>query len=157
MNEVMPPREITFMGRICHTCHCIKRYEDYSFRSQTPADKRRNIRCKQSICKECTSKSTFIYNQKNLVARRKAKRVSRYISEYGVSREEAILLADPVNREGRCPICSNIELLVVDHDHVTHKTRELICNSCNRAIGETKENLDTIYNMIAYLKKHRGV
>jgi hypothetical protein len=42
--------------------------------------------------------------------------------------------------------------LVVDHDHETDRVRGLLCNNCNIAIGAVHDNIETLQNLIVYLK-----
>ena len=62
-----------------------------------------------------------------------------------------------------CAICGNAETqarngaikrLAVDHNHKTGKVRELICHSCNIAIGYIREDVVILSKMINYLNKH---
>tara|TARA_B100000287_G_C20076247_1_gene560494 strand:+ start:54 stop:461 length:408 start_codon:yes stop_codon:yes gene_type:complete len=46
--------------------------------------------------------------------------------------------------------------LCVDHDHTTGKVRALLCKGCNVALGEIKENKDTLAKLIMYLEEHNG-
>lgn len=59
-------------------------------------------------------------------------------------------------QEYKCPICGNILLsdknTHVDHNHTTGKIREILCSRCNHCIGNTKENIQTIKNLILYLE-----
>jgi Recombination endonuclease VII len=41
----------------------------------------------------------------------------------------------------------------VDHCHTTGKIRGLLCGNCNSALGLIKENIPSMENMIAYIKK----
>jgi hypothetical protein len=43
--------------------------------------------------------------------------------------------------------------VVVDHNHVTGKVRELLCFRCNMAIGLFKENSYALRNAATYLEK----
>lgn len=57
-------------------------------------------------------------------------------------------------QEGRCKICR--ELLSepqVDHDHETEQVRDLLCRTCNLAVGYVRENLLIAENLVAYLKR----
>ena len=42
----------------------------------------------------------------------------------------------------------------VDHSHTTGKVRGLLCNACNRALGNIGDNIHTLQNMIEYLNTH---
>ena len=65
-------------------------------------------------------------------------------------------------QEGKCPCCgefrsnTGINGLVVDHCHTTGKIRQLLCSSCNTALGLLKEKEDTILNLLDYVRKHNG-
>lgn len=59
---------------------------------------------------------------------------------------------------GVCSLCygmnKNGKRLGVDHNHQTGKVRGILCQNCNAAIGYAQENIQTLQNMIDYLKKH---
>lgn len=75
--------------------------------------------------------------------------------EYNLSRNQYDEML--INQNGRCAICLdafNRFEPYVDHDHVTGKTRELLCQHCNTAIGMVRESTRILENIILYLKKH---
>ena len=43
---------------------------------------------------------------------------------------------------------------VIDHNHSTKETREILCVSCNLGIGYAQEDVFTLERMIHYVKKH---
>lgn len=43
----------------------------------------------------------------------------------------------------------------IDHDHATGVVRGLLCNGCNIAIGFTRDDVDVLTGLAAYLKQHR--
>ncbi len=67
---------------------------------------------------------------------------------------------------GRCKLCDTadpggrqsgrgkVNVFFVDHCHTTGKVRGLLCNTCNRAIGQVGENLSFFQKAINYLQKH---
>lgn len=63
-----------------------------------------------------------------------------------------------IKQEGRCAICGTHQselkrALCVDHNHATGKVRGLLCDYCNHALGKSRENIEILYRMIAYLEE----
>lgn len=78
----------------------------------------------------------------------------RKLKQYGLSPDEFQAMID--KQEGKCAVCGNIppDGLVIDHNHTTHKVRELLCNVHNVAVGMIQENPDIARKIISYLEKH---
>lgn len=57
---------------------------------------------------------------------------------------------------GRCAICGNGAKLCVDHDHATGVVRGLLCKGCNYALGNVRDNPDTLRKAAAYLERTHG-
>src|SRR5579872_1505679 len=62
-------------------------------------------------------------------------------------------------QNGLCAICGNPpqgrrKRLVVDHDHVTGKVRELLCDSCNTALHRVETVPDWEHKARTYLNRH---
>ncbi len=57
----------------------------------------------------------------------------------------------------KCKICRKPDeknsVLCVDHCHKTGKIRGLLCNHCNRAIGQFRENVKILEKAVIYLKE----
>ena len=82
-------------------------------------------------------------------------RKARLKREYNSTPNEYKMLFE--NQGGCCAICGSRpekKILSVDHNHDTGKVRGLLCNPCNMAIGNAKENPLILYNMIKYLEFH---
>jgi hypothetical protein len=45
-------------------------------------------------------------------------------------------------------------VLVVDHDHMTDRVRQLLCNNCNTAVGLLRDNPVTATELVVYLLRH---
>lgn len=61
-----------------------------------------------------------------------------------------------INQNNSCYICNEIlsKRAFVDHCHSTGKIRKLLCNNCNLALGNAKDNIEILKNMINYLEEH---
>ena len=59
-------------------------------------------------------------------------------------------------QEGKCLICGvQPEVLHIDHDHITHQTRGLLCGPCNTGLGGFKDNPEFLRMAIQYLRIKR--
>lgn len=119
-----------------------------------------------SWCKACVSAASQLWKKKNpkkhveyckqwrLDNPDKWKDV-RYQYEYGISLQDYNCFYRAQN--GCCAICktSQEELkrtLAVDHSHRTGKVRGLLCDSCNKGIGNLHDSIDRLASAIVYLK-----
>ena len=78
---------------------------------------------------------------------------------YGITLEQyEDMLAE---QEGLCAICRKPELgrtqygvknLAVDHCHKTGKVRGLLCQKCNRAIGQLHDDVESLKRAIEYIQ-----
>lgn len=84
---------------------------------------------------------------------------------YNISSDDYNLMFQKQN--GKCDICGNSEIavhnftkrnqsLAVDHCHKTGKVRGLLCQDCNRGIGQFYDDVNRLENAIKYLLKHNG-
>lgn len=59
------------------------------------------------------------------------------------------------DQDGRCPICGDApRRLYVDHNHRTGALRGLLCDVCNRAIGQLRDDPVVLRRAAEYLEKH---
>ncbi len=59
-------------------------------------------------------------------------------------------------QDGECAICHVNEATHVDHNHTTGAVRELLCHSCNAAIGLFLEEPQRLISAALYLMEHDG-
>ena len=86
--------------------------------------------------------------------------------KYGWSEEQYV--AREAELGGLCASCRRPETssdprsvhkvrrLSVDHNHVTKQVRDLLCDSCNRALGFLKEDPQRIRALADYIEHHNG-
>lgn len=115
-------------------------------------------------CKTCVSVSNREKYAKFRVRYRREQNASYYpgknrtyhLQRYGITLEDydAMLLL----QNGNCAICGGNGdgglTLNVDHDHETMQVRNLLCGSCNRGIGQFKENSKLLFLAGEYLERH---
>ena len=63
-------------------------------------------------------------------------------------------------QSGGCAICkkpqsAQARALSVDHDHKTGAIRGLLCENCNRALGQFQDNTEILKSAITYLSKEQ--
>lgn len=88
-------------------------------------------------------------------------RASRLKTAYGITLEDFDKMF--VEQGGVCAICKLpqtvenrkgvVSHLCVDHCHKTGKVRGLLCNNCNKGIGNLKESKLNLLRAIEYLEK----
>jgi hypothetical protein len=83
---------------------------------------------------------------------RRNHRVNNLRNLYGLSPEDFELMARTQN--GLCAICQSLpDQLVVDHCHITGNVRGLLCNKCNRGIGQLNDDIETVRSALEYLER----
>ena len=74
-----------------------------------------------------------------------------------------------LKKQEKCDICGGNEFsgskthkhlgkihsLVMDHNHETGKFRGMLCNHCNRGLGNFKDNIQNLESAILYLKNRK--
>jgi hypothetical protein len=78
---------------------------------------------------------------------------------YNLTLDDYQKLLDETN--GVCPLCGVTLIFdgvfdnsaVIDHNHETGEIRGIMCNSCNRGLGQFKDNIQSLEKAIEWLKK----
>lgn len=75
------------------------------------------------------------------------------LKKYGLTVEQYDQMVH--SQQGKCKVCGGTEEtnLAVDHCHKTGKVRGLLCRSCNLALGNLKEDVNIMRNLIVYIEK----
>ena len=73
---------------------------------------------------------------------------STRMKEYGLTLAEVIVL----EQIGECQVCGSTYKLCVDHCHDTGRVRGILCWHCNVALGNVRDNPDTLRKLADYLE-----
>lgn len=79
--------------------------------------------------------------------------------KYNLTMEEYELLGNKQN--WKCSICNkDIEKYNkrthLDHDHNTRKVRSILCDNCNKGLGNFKDDIELLKNAALYLETHKN-
>lgn len=80
--------------------------------------------------------------------------------KYGISVDEYNELLRKANN--KCEICGSDGSnghhgkLCVDHCHDTGRIRGILCDPCNKKLGNAGDSVDSIMTLLKYLQKHEG-
>lgn len=59
-----------------------------------------------------------------------------------------------LNQNGLCKICRKNKAKHLDHNHITNKTRGILCTKCNFGIGLFNDSIENLLSAIKYLKEY---
>ena len=112
------------------------------------------------VCKQCKKEIRIAKHNSMTVDAVKAQNKNYWLkTSYGITLDEFNIKLR--NQNHKCAICGCYETeaysqkLFVDHCHATKKVRDLLCHSCNVAIGNFKDSTENLKKAIAYLEKHK--
>lgn len=147
--------------KLCPTC---KKEKTLDFYSVYKIGKRKGHPA--GSCKECRSLLHKNRKRKDPSIYERIEWPSKLKRLYGITVDqyEAILK----RQGGVCAICKSRSSysrnyktvspekakFSVDHCHTTGKVRGLLCSKCNRALGLINDNIESVFRMADYLKKH---
>lgn len=58
-------------------------------------------------------------------------------------------------QDGRCEICNEPMVnACLDHDHKTGQIRDILCQRCNKLLGNATDSIEILLSAIRYLEKH---
>lgn len=120
--------------KLCSYCHTYKSFDKFG--------KNRDNKLK-SRCKDCQTKYNNQYH----------KDIFRF-DRYGITKETFDQLLD--NQDYTCAICKkqiNERSSHIDHCHTTGNVRGILCEKCNKGLGQFDDNIEYLNNAIKYLIK----
>lgn len=101
-------------------------------------------------CKECRN----LRKRPNRQGRKG--RAYRFQYNYGITIEQYDQMI--IDQNGVCKMCKRPgsgrwnNKLVVDHCHVTGKIRGLLCDKCNKGLGQFEDKIEVLEAAVQYLK-----
>src|SRR5579859_1107939 len=105
---------------------------------------------RHSSCSSCNASRCTRYRKSRLTKWRRG----HLLRTFGLTTEKYVLMLRKQN--GVCAICHhapNGKPLAVDHDHTNNKTRGLLCESCNQALGYLQDDPELVRRALVYLEK----
>lgn len=127
----------------CTKCGELKPLSDFPVRKDRGSVPR-------SHCRPCHNADAKTPHAKAL------QREWRYRTKYGITVAEfEVMLAD---QHRRCAICgSGLDEATwhLDHDHESGQVRGILCELCNKGLGQFKDNPDRLLAAAAYLIQHQ--
>lgn len=103
-------------------------------------------------CKLCHNLRNRIWHKNN-----KERGKNTYLKrQYGITLQQKLQMAE--SQDNKCAICNknfvNSVDICVDHDHATGVIRQLLCNPCNRGLGQFEDSIEILKSAQKYLQKH---
>ena len=119
---------MTASSQLCYKCRNNKPLSEFNKSSHHKTGYR-------NICRDCRNTHRTI--------------IRKYEKDYAVLLEK---------QNNCCAICGKSEKengkrLAIDHNHQTHRVRNLLCQSCNTGLGDFKDSKELLLKAFEYLKK----
>ena len=113
------------------------------------------VKCKRhnhnrrNLCYKCENKRENIWRAKNgeSILRKRQKHYAEKV--YGTTYEK---YQKRMSSSDKCQVCGSRDSLCYDHDHNTMRFRGVLCNKCNRSIGQLGDTVESIQKVLFYLK-----
>jgi hypothetical protein len=105
---------------------------------------------KRNKCLPCKRESERVYRKENPEKAYNKRMKHHCLNTYGITLEE---YKKRMSTSSSCEICSSTENLSYDHNHDTEDFRGVLCNKCNRSIGQLGDTLEDMIKVVRYLSK----
>lgn len=120
--------------KLCSYCKIYKDFDKFGTNGNSKL---------KSRCKDCQSKYNTKYH----------KEVFRF-DRYGITKDMFNKMLKDQN--SKCGICETVvdeNSSHIDHCHTTGKVRGILCEKCNKGLGQFNDNINYLKNAIKYLVK----
>jgi hypothetical protein len=138
----------------CSECATLRRKSRKSVNSATYYQRHRDRVAKKNREYYEDNRDKMLERQREYYQENKERsRAWSYGRLYGISMEQYEEKAKA--QDGKCAICGvQPDRLDVDHDHETGTVRDLLCRSCNLALGHMRDDSVRMYRAAEYLDRH---
>ena len=142
--------------RTCNKCGIEQDLETCFYKTGRKNDTNPNNR--HYTCKECTK--ARLKESKSQSPKRK--RELHLLRKFNMTLNDYDQM---VERQGdKCALCPATKpggrhtdaSWCIDHDHVSGKIRELLCNDCNMVLGIVQDSPEHLLRMVKYIFKHNA-
>ena len=144
--------EVVENTRQCSVCKITKLLSEFARRK----NRRSGRFC---YCKECANKAKAKWKKDNPEKDIASRRKSMLKKRYGLTLEQYDKMFE--EQGCGCAICGEVNKsgyrLAVDHNHNTGKIRALLCQNCNRKIGEIENDPGLFDKLVIYLHNHSSL
>lgn len=145
--------------KACTYCGVVKPPSEFPRDRTRPNGRRSNCKACDSVRKaayylaNAEERKAYTAEWRRRTGRRGGKRTpadSRRL-RYGITEAQFLAMLDA--QDNRCAICkTELAWPVVDHDHQTGRVRGVLCNPCNRGLGQFGDDVSRLESAAAYLK-----
>lgn len=135
----------------CKKCEQSKHISEF-YIQKVSRDRPGKVGKPMAYCRTCCKKMYGNWREDN----RKYLRYKSYERKFGLFPEVIDKLL--VEQGYKCAICLKVpenKHLSLDHNHVTNKVRQFLCDKCNKAIGLFQDSELLIEAALNYLRKHK--
>lgn len=139
--------------KLCRKCGETKPYSEFTKTTCTKAGITSN--CK--VCRNAYSKQRRDFNYEKVRATEKESHMKHRLKQlYGITRDDYNNMLDA--QDNCCAICKThkdtlTRALAVDHCHDTGNVRGLLCNRCNRALGQFEDDIELLKAAVSYMRR----
>lgn len=145
-------------SKVCKGCSIEKSIDEYYIQREGKTGPIYFSRCKS--CNLIQNKKNYHKLSENQKKTRREKNPCntfewrqqyRLKTRFGLTMEDFSAMV--IKQNNKCKICEcEMDIPQIDHNHITGKVRHLLCKPCNTSLGLLKENINTLHNMISYIK-----
>lgn len=75
-------------------------------------------------------------------------------ARYGIGQADVDVMLEAQGH--KCAVCKKADPEHVDHDHATGKVRGMLCFNCNQALGNARDDIGVLRELIGYLYRAAG-